>query len=235
MKSILVTSCMTLVAISVFGCANEEGPPGVEEGFCFPTGPDGDDYTEADEFCLEDYCPQRDCENKVVAGAMCDREGGTSPTCICDCCVEQPEVGGDPGSPEIWEEVYTCILGSDCEQNTPVRLQLVQKGVCGETIDWYLSISPDEVWEYTGTLESGAFNWEQIAPPGFTESGCWQFSDDGQRFNKRSAGPGFYCIGAGSRGAGSTPAALPSCAELEASGISDFTSCPAPPPAGPLD
>jgi len=221
--------------LALMGCTSSSGTA-AEEGFCFPTGPDGDDYTEADEFCLEDYCPQRDCQNRILAEAMCSRGAALDHVCICDCCDPQIEVGGDPGAPEIWEEVYTCILdAAECEQNTSVQLQLVQKGTCGETVDWYLSISPDEVWQYTGTLDGTSFNWNQIAPPSFEEEGCWEFSQDAQRFNKRSAGPGFYCVGAGSRGAGSSPATLPTCEEIEAAGIGDFTSCPQSPPANPID
>ena len=221
-------ACAAMIA---WGCQTESGGV-VEEGFCFPI--DGD-YTEADAFCENTYCPQMKCKNRIVAGAICDRSGGPSPVCMCDCCDEQMLVGGVPGEPEIWQEVYTCILESGCERNQRVRLQLVQSGACNETIYWYLSLNPEEVWEYSGTLKAGAFNWDQTGPSGFEESGCWQFSADGQRFNKRSEGPGFYCIGAGSRGDGSTPATLPSCEELEGSAIADFTSCPEPPPAGPLD
>lgn len=233
MRILVVIFCFA--ALFVLGCQTESGAP-VEEGFCFPTGPDGDDYTEADEFCLEDYCPQRDCSGEIVASAMCERDVGPDSYCLCDCCEEQMEVGGDPGAPEIWQEVYSCVLdpNAPCDQMS-VRLQLVQSGVCNRTIDWYLSVNPEEVWEYTGDIEDGSFNWEQTGPPGFEESGCWQFSEDGQRFNKRSAGPGFYCIGTGSRGAGSTPGELPTCDELKGSTISDFTSCPQAPPAGPLD
>ena len=132
--------------LALMGCTSSSGTA-AEEGFCFPTGPDGDDYTEADEFCLEDYCPQRDCQNRIVAEAMCSRGAALDHVCICDCCDPQIEVGGDPGAPEIWEEVYTCILdAAECEQNTSVQLQLVQKGTCGETVDWYLSISPPAPW-----------------------------------------------------------------------------------------
>jgi hypothetical protein len=136
----------------------------------------------------------------------------------------------------VWEEVYTCILDSPpCEQDTPVKLELVQTGACGQTVDWTIAEGPGQGSQYSGTLSGTSFRWEQTAPEGVEEEGCWAFSADAQRFNKLSGGLGFDCVGTGSRGAGSDPGDLPTCEEIEAAGIGDFTSCPPSPPASPIE
>lgn len=230
----LLGGIVVVAVISIVGC--QDGQP-IPEGGCFPTGPNGDDYAEADAFCEEVYCPQTECQDRVVADAYCERPSpfDQGNVCSCECCDPQPDVGGTASSPEVWEEVYSCLLtGLPCEQDTAVTLALVQSGACGETVEWTITDGPGTGFQYSGTLSGTSLSWQSL-PGTPEESGCWAFSEDLQRFNKLSEGAGFQCIGAGSRGASSTPATLPTCTEIEAANIGDFTACPPAPPQSPID
>ena len=215
---------------------HEEG--GIPEGACFPKGDEGTDFTEADIFCEDDYCPntppEEGCEGRVLVDAICSREVTmtTYHQCMCECCEQQLEVGGTPDNPEVWEEVYTCLLEGDppCQQDERVELELVQSGACGQTVDWTISEGEGEGNQYSGTLTNGSFNWTSV--PGTDtpeEEGCWQFSNDAQKFNKLSTGSGFDCVGIGTRGDGSDPGTTPTCDEIVNAGLPDFTQCPPAP------
>lgn len=232
-----VALCALLVT---FGCrTTAEG--GIPEGSCFPKGDMGEDFTEADLYCQDTYCPEVRCVGRIVAEATCSRNLAITGyhQCDCECCDAQIAVGGTAANPEVWEEKYTCLLPNappnDCEENIEVTLELVQSGVCGQTIDWRISEGPGMGTEYTGTLNAGSFNWSTKPSAMFEESGCWQFDEGGTEFNKLSAGADFDCVGIGVRGENSTPDDTPSCDEIRAAGIGDFTACPPAPPSSPID
>ncbi|NNE20222.1 MAG: hypothetical protein HKN10_17270, partial [Myxococcales bacterium] len=129
-----------------------------------------------------------------VAVGVCPTGGGG------DCVPFSTAVGGSESSPVVWEERYTCIdAGGACldSENIEIVLALVQ---ANERIDWSIAEGEGEGSEYAGDLCGTEFEWTS-KPETAQEEGCWAFTDD--RFNKRSFGSGFFCIGSGSRGAGS--------------------------------
>jgi hypothetical protein len=147
-------------------------------------------------------------------------DGGTG-----GCVPFSTKVGGSQLNPVIWEEVYTCIDDSgDCLglENTEVALALIQDN---QRIDWSIVDGVGMGSEYSGDLCGTSFEWTS-EPSTEQEEGCWEFTAD--RFNKRSFGAGFYCVGSGSRGAGSTPVPTPTCKDIAAANI-DFSACPDPP------
>lgn len=146
------------------------------------------------------------------------------------CVPFSTEVGGTESAPVVWEEKYTCIdQFGDClgEENIEVALELIQNA---ERIDWSIAQGIGQDSEYTGELCDASFTWSS-EPGTESEDGCWEFTDT--QFNKRSFGSGFFCVGSGSKGAGSTPTSTPTCAEIAAANV-DFTACPLPPPASPI-
>lgn len=239
MRTILISALAACAVLLVSGCPTTE-ENGIPAGACFPTGPDGDDFTEADAWCKETWCPQTPaCEGQVVVDATCSRNAsGPYRDCSCVCCEPQLNVGGTASEPEVWEEVYTCLLESipPCEQDSRVKLELVQSGNCGVNIDWTITEGIGRGNQYTGFMDGGSFNWTSVPGTGTPEeSGCWQFSEDAQEFNKLSGGAGFDCIGHGTRGNRSDPGTTATCAEIEAAAIEDFTMCPPAPPSSPID
>jgi hypothetical protein len=155
------------------------------------------------------------------AGAGAGGSGGTG-----GCVPFSTEMGGSQSNPVIWEEVYTCIDDSgDCLglENTEVALALIQNK---QRIDWSIVEGTGTGSEYSGNLCDTSFKWTSELSTE-QEEGCWEFTAD--RFNKRSFGTGFYCVGSGSRGAGSAPTRTPSCKDIAAADI-DFSACPEPPP-----
>ena len=163
---------------------------------------------------------------------MCgDGAGGTGGSGGSGGCVPfATDVGGTEAAPAVWEERYTCIDDSGTcigEENTEVTLELVQNA---QRIDWKIAAGLGQDSEYEGDLCDTSFEWSS-KPMTDSEEGCWEFTAD--RFNKRSFGTGFFCIGSGSKGAGSTPVPTPTCEEIAALNV-DFTACPLPPPASPI-
>lgn len=138
-----------------------------------------------------------------------------------------------PSVGDTWEEVYTCLRGTEClGENIAITVLLSQNGA---DVDWEVTAGQDLGSTYSGTLASDSFDWESTASTVF-ETGCWEFNGAADAFNKRSAGTDFVCIGIGSRGAGSDPdpsGLLLDCAELGAAGPIDFGACPPAPPAAP--
>jgi len=146
------------------------------------------------------------------------------------CVPFSTDIGGTEQAPVIWEERYTCIDDSGAclgIENVEVTLDLIQDA---ERIDWSIAQGVGEGSEYDGELCEASFRWSS-KPMTEAEDGCWEFTAD--RFNKRSFGAGFFCVGSGSKGAGSSPEPIPSCAEIAAANV-DFTACPLPPPASPI-
>jgi hypothetical protein len=241
MRTLFITGLVLCTMASITGCqTTAEG--GIPEGSCFPQGDQGEDFTEADLFCQDTFCPDVGCDGRIVAEALCSRSLAITGyhQCICDCCDPQIAVGGTGAQPEVWEEVYTCVLDfgePPCEQDTRVRLELVQTGACGQTIEW--TIAPGFIGEgnqYSGTLDNGSFRWESVGGTDTPEEqGCWQFDGDGQMFNKLSTGSGFDCIGRGTRGQDSDPGTTATCNEIVAAEIDDFGACPPAPPDSLID
>jgi hypothetical protein len=148
-----------------------------------------------------------------------------------DCIPFSTTVGGSESAPVVWEERYTCVdAGGACAgpENIEIGLALIQ---ANERIDWSIAEGTGIGSEYAGDLCGTSFEW-MSEPETPQEEGCWAFTDD--RFNKRSFGSGFFCIGSGSRGAGSIPVPTPTCAEIAAANV-DFSVCPKPPPASPIE
>ena len=163
---------------------------------------------------------------------MCgDGAGGTGGSGGSGGCVPfATDVGGTEAAPVVWEERYTCIddFGTCIgDENTAVTLELVQNA---QRIDWEIAAGVGQESEYSGELCDTSFEWSS-QPMTESEDGCWEFTAD--RFNKRSFGAGFYCIGSGSKGVGSTPEPTPTCEEIAAANV-DFTACPLAPPASPI-
>ena len=154
--------------------------------------------------------------------------GGTGGT---DCVPFANDVGGSGTTAVYWEEVYTCVDGAgNCvgTERTEVTLALLQDG---SEVDWEIVDGEGQGSEFSGELCDTSFWW--TSKPGTpAEDGCWEFTAD--RFNKRSYGAGFYCVGAASKGGGSTPDLVPTCAELATANV-DYTECPPQPPASPID
>ncbi len=148
-----------------------------------------------------------------------------------DCIPFSTTVGGTELAPVVWEERYTCVDASGAcfgSENTEVVLELIQ---ANERIEWSIAEGEGTGSQYAGDLCDTSFEWTS-GPETPEEEGCWGFTAD--RFNKRSFGSGFFCIGSGSKGAGSIPVPTPSCAEIAAANV-DFSACPKPPPASPIE
>ena len=129
-----------------------------------------------------------------------------------------------------WEEVYTCVDGlRGCvESQTAVILALIQDE---SNIDWEIVDGIGQGSEYSGELCDTSFVWKS-QPGTASEDGCWEFTAD--RFNKRSYGSGVFCVGTGSGGGATTPAPVPTCAELAEVEV-DYMTCPKQPPQTPID
>ena len=168
---------------------------------------------------------------------QCDNDRRTS-TCTCDDCIPDfTDIGGTPENPVIWEEKYTCIddFTNDCfaggasDNNTPITFALVQDG---KNITGTVQAGPGQGDVFEGELCGDKFQWVDVTPGVVDpEQGCWTFTSDA--FNKRSYVNGdFVCVGAGTRGAGSTPPDVISCQDLGANQPT-FSDCPPAPPAPP--
>ena len=120
-----------------------------------------------------------------------------------------------------WQACLDAVGGCESDR-TGVELSLIQND---SQIDWSISMGVGEGSMYSGTLCSSEFNWRSL-PGTLDETGCWTFSQD--EFNKTSLGSTFRCVGAGSRGADSTPATVPTCAELAVMDV-DYEACPPQP------
>jgi len=156
--------------------------------------------------------------------------GGSGGSGGSDCVPLPTDVGGSGTTAVYWEEVYTCVdAARGCvESQTPVTLALLQDA---SEVDWEIVDGIGQGSEYSGELCDTSFVWTS-KPGTASEDGCWELTAD--RFNKRSYGSGFFCVGAGSRGGGTTPAPVPTCAELAAVEV-DYAECPQPPPQSPID
>jgi len=213
MRILRISGFLVCVTLPIFGCTSAGGEePG--EGICLD-----------DAFCEGTYCPTR-CPEMGAVGvtdAFCDPD---TDLCVCDCCFppSYTDLGGTPASPVIWNEVYTCLdaVGGCESDRTGIELSLIQND---SQIDWSISMGVGEGSMYSGTLCSSEFNWKSL-PGTLDETGCWTFSQD--QFNKTSLGSTFRCVGAGSRGADSTPATVPTCAELALMDV-DYEACPPQP------
>lgn len=148
-----------------------------------------------------------------------------------DCVPSFSDVGGDSANPVIWEEIYTCTDNAgNCfgEEDVEVALALTQTG---KDIDWEIVEGFGKGSEFSGEMCDSSFEWTS-KPQTPSEQGCWEFTANS--FNKRSYGADFKCVGSGSRGAGSKPAPLPSCKDIAAANV-DYSECPSPPPASPIN
>ena len=164
------------------------------------------------------------CPTGAGGGSGAGGSGGS------DCVPFATDVGGSGTTAVYWEEVYTCVdsLGGCVESETAVTLALIQDE---SRIDWEIVDGAGQGSEYSGELCDTSFAWTSM-PGTASEDGCWEFTAD--RFNKRSYGSGFFCVGAASRGGGTTPGPVPTCAELAQVEV-DYTDCPQPPPQSPID
>ena len=215
MRILHISGFLFCATLPIVGCTSTGGEdPG--EGICLD-----------DAFCEDTYCATR-CPEMGAVGvrdAFCDPD---TDVCDCDCCFPPAytDLGGAPASPEVWNEVYTCLNNAGgCESDQiPVQLELIQSD---SRIEWSISLGPGEDSMYAGTLCRSQFNWSSV--PGtdtLEETGCWTFIEN--RFNKTSLGSTFRCVGAGSRGADSKPATVPTCAELALETV-DYEACPPSP------
>jgi len=168
----------------------------------------------------------------------CDNDSRTSGCTCADCVPAFTDLGGPPESPVIWEEKYTCVddsencfAGGNSDNNTPITFALVQEG---KEITGTVVSGPGEGDVFAGELCNDKFQWVDVTPGNVDpERGCWTFTSTS--FNKRSyVSFEFGCVGAGTRGAGSTPADVISCQDLGADPPS-FSVCPMAPPAAPQD
>jgi hypothetical protein len=172
----------------------------------------------------------------------CDQDESAA---VCEC--RRPSNGGTGGTggsgggdcvpfsnvAGVWEEVYTCVTSTTCEEDVPITVQLTQTS---KDVDWQVTAGIDEGSTYSGELCGTSFKWEATGTTP-DETGCWEFNQAAFAFNKRSLGPGFVCVGIGSKGAGSDPdpeGILPTCSDLQRPGI-DYGTCPQAPPAGPAE
>ena len=159
------------------------------------------------------------CPNPGGSGGAGGSGGGTGGGGGCEAF--STDVGGTESAPVLWEERYTCITSlGEClgEENIEVALALIQDA---QRIDWSIAEGTGQGSEYAGDLCDTSFRW--TSKPGTeSEEGCWEFTET--QFNKRSFGASFFCVGAGSKGDGSTPAALPSCEEIAAANV-DYEAC----------
>jgi len=160
--------------------------------------------------------------------------GGTGGGCVPDFT----DVGGPPGSPVIWEEKFTCVNasrqcfgGGASDNNEPITFALVQDG---KDLRGTVRTGQGEGDVFEGELCGNEFRWVDVTPGVIDpERGCWTFTSD--RFNKRSfVTSEFDCIGAGTKGEGSTPPDVISCEALGADPPVS-SDCPPAPPAAPED
>lgn len=154
------------------------------------------------------------------------------------CVPDFTDVGGPPGNPVIWEEKFTCVNasrqcfgGGASDNNEPITFQLVQDG---KGLRGTVQTGQGEGDVFEGELCGNEFRWVDVTPGVLDpERGCWTFTSDS--FNKRSfVTSEFDCIGAGTKGEGSTPPDVLSCEALGAE-LPVSSDCPPAPPAAPED
>ena len=257
----LVVACKTSQPPGAFQCINDgDCPPGCScEADFVAVGVCGSDTSELDcgGTCdLESACPEgTECLLDSVSGGVelhaCKEPtggaGGTGGTGGAggDCVPDFLDLGGSGDSPVIWEEKFTCVHGGggsagdagQCfsggasDNNEPITFELMQDG---KNLVGRVRSGQGEGDIFEGELCGNEFRWVD-ATPGVDnpERGCWTFTSTS--FNKRSYAPSeFDCVGAGTKGQGSTPPDVMSCQALGSSTV-DVTVCPPAPPAAPED
>lgn len=207
--------------------------PRIEEG-TFVFADQTNTYTRTSNYTLENPGETGSCTG---TGSKVGPPGPPKTVGVCptggggDCMPFSTTVGGSEAAPVVWEERYTCVDADGAclgLENIAVVLELIQ---ANERINWSIAEGEGTGSEYVGDLCGTSFEWTS-EPTTPQEEGCWAFTAD--RFNKRSFGSGFFCIGSGSKGAGSIPVPVPTCAQIAAADV-DFTVCPEPPPASPIE
>lgn len=246
--------CWKSLAVSAFllgavwGCSGES----TEQS---QTSCDGDDDCKVSEVCVANGC-ENVCWNVTVGDGAegdlcrqssdcdshwCDRSSRVKSTCECYSC---PGVGGPEASPVVWEEVYTCIDYDDECFGERVRATFEVTGIYSSDIRAVIVDGPDTGFELSGYVSppdfaylcETEFKWEQQNVTDRPEEGCWTFNADQTLFYKHSYRPSlsinfaeWRCVGAASRGLGSTPPQVVTCEQLAAQVERDFRSCPESP------